>query len=224
VVIPLKDTMAPERVPAVTLALIALNLAAFLVVQGGGWSASLAGYGAVPCDLSGRCPGGDAAGALSVLTSMFLHAGVLHLAGNLLLLWIFGATLEDTLGRAAFLGLYLAGGVAAVGALVAADPGSTVAAVGASGAISAVLGAYVALYPRGRVLTAVFVVLFFTMVELRVLLLVALWWALQLAVVAWAGGDGVAVAGHLGGFVLGLAAARLLARPKPYAPAPYRVA
>lgn len=221
--VPLKDTLPRDRVPLVTLALIAANVLVFFVVQGGGWSASLTEFGAVPCDLSGRCAGGGTGDLVSVATSMFLHGGVLHLAGNLLFLWIFGSTLEDTIGRPAFLALYLGGGVAAVAILVAADPASSVAVVGASGAISAVLGGYLVLYPRGRILTAVFLLLFFTLIELPVLLMLALW-AGQLALVAWGDGDLPVLAGHLGGFLLGVVAMRLLARPKPAVPAAYRVA
>ena len=150
--------------------------------------------------------------------------GVLMAALALLVLWIFGATLEDTLGRVAYAVLFGLGAAVAVTVVALSSGGASAAIAGASGAVSAVLGAYVALYPRGRVLSAAFVVLFFTMLELPALLLAALWWAAHIGVVALAGADAVTVLAPLGGFGLGLAAARLLARPKPIAPAPYRIA
>ena len=150
--------------------------------------------------------------------------GVLMAALTLLVLWIFGATLEDTLGRATYVVLFGLGAAVAVTVVALAGGGATAAIAGVSGAVSAVLGAYVALYPRGRVLSAAFVVLFFTMLELPALLLAAVWWAAHIGIVALAGADAVTVLAPLGGFGLGLAAARSLARPRLIAPAPYRVA
>lgn len=149
--------------------------------------------------------------------------GILHAVATVLFLWIFGATLEDTLGRATYVVLFVLGGVVAVAAVSATGASPAVAVVGAAGAVSAVLGAYVALYPRGRVLSAVFMVLVVGMLELPMLVFAGLWWAVQMTVFAVAD-DAMALGGLLGGFALGLATARLLARPKPIAPAPYRVA
>ncbi len=150
--------------------------------------------------------------------------GVLHAAATLLALWIFGATLEDTLGRATFAGLFVAGGAVAVAVGAAAAPDVALGAVAACGAVAASVGGYVALYPRGRVLSVALIPLVFTMLELPAVLLAGLWAALQVAVFAGPGAGGAALAGLAGGLVLGLAAARLLAQPKPIAPAPYRVA
>jgi membrane associated rhomboid family serine protease len=230
VLLPLKDTMPGARAPVATLALIAVNTLVFLVVQGAGWDGSLSGWAAVPCDLAGRCGVGDTGDLLSAVTGLFLHGSLLHLAGVLLFLWLFGATLEDTLGRPLFLALYLAGGLAGTALVVAAEPGSGVPVMGAAGAVSAVLGAYLVLYPRARIIWASLVPLFFTLLETPALLLLGVWGALvaafALSDVASGGiaSGALTLAAPLGGLLLGAAAGRLIARPKPYAPAPYPVA
>lgn len=143
----------------------------------------------------------------TIFTSMFLHASLLHIGGNMLFLAIFGPAVEDRLGPARFLAFYLIGGVIALGAQVAAGTSSTAPVLGASGAIAAVLGAYILLFPRARVLTLVFIFFFFTIIELPAALLLALWFALQVveAEVNGAGsGGGVANFAHIGGFAFGL--------------------
>lgn len=166
----------------------------------------------------------------TVFTSMFIHGGWLHIIGNMLFLWIFGNNIEDSMGRGRFVLFYLLGGIAAVGAQVLVDPGSTVPTVGASGAIAGVLGGYLLLYPRARVLTAIFVVVFFTFVEIPAWIMLGVWFMLQFLPALGqfsadtAGGGGVAYVAHVGGFVFGLAAIRLFAKrvkpePPPSAPA-----
>ena len=117
---------------------------------------------------------------ITIFTSMFLHGSLLHLAGNMLFLWIFGNNIEDSMGRLTFVAFYLLGGLAALGLQVATDPNSMVPTVGASGAIAGVLGAYARLYPRARVVTLVFIVIIFTVVTLPALLVLGVWFLLQL--------------------------------------------
>jgi membrane associated rhomboid family serine protease len=235
---PLKDNIPTDRVAVVTIALIAANVLAYFLLQGGGWEITSATTGewsfeeeaVYPCDLANRCepPPGHIGAWLSVLTSMFMHGGLLHLGGNMLFLWIFGNNVEDSMGRLTFLAFYLAGGLAAIGLQTVVDPSAAVPTVGASGAVSAVLGGYLLLYPRARVFTVLFIVIFFTIVELPAVAVLLLWFAQQVVFGALdftSGGQegGVAFFAHIGGFVFGLLVIRLLASPKSYTPAPYRV-
>jgi membrane associated rhomboid family serine protease len=181
-------------------------------------------YGAIPRELD------HMRRLWTVLTSMFLHASFLHIFGNMLFLAIFGPTVEDTVGRGRYLGFYLLGGLVALAAQVAVEPSSTGPTLGASGAIAAVLGGYILLYPRARVLTLVFIIFFVTIVEVPVVLLLGFWFAEQL----WLGLEGltgaagigssgqtVAYFAHIGGFAFGLLAIRALVRRR--TPDPPRV-
>jgi membrane associated rhomboid family serine protease len=154
---------------------------------------------------------------LTILTSMFMHGGWLHIAGNMIFLWIFGNNVEDSMGRLRFVFFYLLGGLAAALAQVAIDPDATVPLVGASGAIAAVLGGYALLYPRARVLT-LFFFFFIFFIEVPALLLLGLWIFTQflpavgqLATPDIEGGGGVAYWAHIGGFLFGLATIKLFA-------------
>src|SRR4051794_20101106 len=118
---------------------------------------------------------------VTVYTSMFMHGSILHMAGNMLFLWIYGNNVEDSMGRSMFLLFYLLGGVAALGAQTLVGPDAAVPTVGASGAVSAVLGGYILLYPRARVLTVVFIIFFFTLIELPALLVIGIWFLQQAA-------------------------------------------
>ena len=161
----------------------------------------------------------------TVFTAMFTHASILHIGGNMIFLWIFGDNVENAIGRVRYLAFYLVGGVAALALQVAASPGSTAPTLGASGAIAAVLGAYIVLYPRARVVTVVFIILIFTVIELPALVMLGVWFAEQAAFGA-AGltdpagsGGGVAYFAHIGGFAFGLLTIRLLAtRPRQLPP------
>jgi membrane associated rhomboid family serine protease len=138
---------------------------------------------------------------------MFLHGGWMHLIGNLWFLWIFGNNVEDSMGHLRFLVFYLLTGLAAATSHVLVDPGSTVPMVGASGAISGVMGAYLVLYPRARVDTLFWLLIFIRVVPLPAWVLLGYWIVLQLAgstVSGAAGGGGVAYAAHIGGFVAGM--------------------
>jgi membrane associated rhomboid family serine protease len=214
-VIPLRDENPTELTPVVTVLLIAVNAAVWLLVQGGGseaaLEASVVSYGARPCELTGACPvEGLRWGAL--VTSMFMHGSWEHIIGNMLFLWVFGNNIEDSMGHARFLLFYLLCGVAAALAHVYLSPGSQLPMVGASGAISGIMGAYVLLYPHARVQTWIpplFVV------NLRALFFLGYWFVLQLLMGAAtfgpeAGeGGGVAVWAHVGGFVAGLVLVKL---------------
>jgi membrane associated rhomboid family serine protease len=161
----------------------------------------------------------------TVLTGMFMHASLIHIGGNMLFLWIFGNNIEDAMGPIKFIIFYLIGGVAALALQVAVGPNSTAPTVGASGAIAAVLGGYIVLYPRARVLTLVLIILFFTVIELPAFVMLAIWFAEQaLFAVGGAtnptgGGGGVAYFAHIGGFLFGLATVKLLATRRKQAPA-----
>jgi membrane associated rhomboid family serine protease len=151
---------------------------------------------------------------VSVLTSMFLHGSWPHLAGNMLYLWIYGDAVEDSLGAPRFLAFYLICGAAAVFIQGLSDPHSAYPMVGASGAISGVLGAYLLLFPRATVLTLVLLPFFFTTVRLPAMLLLLLWFAVQLLgdFAGHDGGAGIAFRAHIGGFAVGMALVTFLKR------------
>ncbi len=222
--------MPGRRRPIVTSAIVLVCLAAFvweLWLGAVGGDAALAGllrtFGLVPARLSGALAAGDLGpGTLIPLVShQFLHGGWLHLAGNLLYLWIFGNNVEDRLGRVPF-GLYfIGGGVAAAVFQVAIDPASDLPLIGASGAISAVLGAYLVLFPRAKVLSLVFLGFFYQLMEVPAVVLLGFWFLLQLFEGLLALGPaspaqgGVAVFAHIGGFVVGVASGLLVRRLAP---------
>ena len=154
----------------------------------------------------------------TVFTAMFTHAGLFHLGGNMLFLWIFGNNVEDSMGPVRFLIFYLLAGIAALALQTAINPGAAVPTLGASGAIAGVLGGYIVLYPRARVLTLIFLIIFFTFIELPAFLFLFIWFAQQAVFSAVdlttpsGGGGGVAYFAHVGGFVFGLLAVRLFAK------------
>ncbi|MGH2640247.1 MAG: rhomboid family intramembrane serine protease [Actinomycetota bacterium] len=181
--------------------------------------------------LERRCP--DKSWLTSIFVSMFLHGGWLHLAGNMLFLWIFGNNVEDRLGRIMFVSFYVLGGLAATGLQVAFDPNSAVPNVGASGAIAAILGSYLVMFPRARIHTLVIFV-FITFIDLPASFVLVGWFVLQLfsgvgEMGRELGGGGVAYWAHVGGFAFGLAVSwfffRSRGRRDRYAlplPPPYR--
>ena len=179
-----------------------------------------AGGGAVACE-GQRGVSGTAEAQLptlaTVFTSMFTHGGLLHLGGNMLFLWIFGNNVEDSMGRLRYVLFYVLGGIAALLLQIAVGPNSTTPTLGASGAIAGVLGGYLLLYPRARVLTLVFLFIFFTFIEIPALFFLVIWFGQQALFGAWdltdpTGGEGgVAYFAHIGGFLFGLAAIKLFA-------------
>jgi membrane associated rhomboid family serine protease len=166
----------------------------------------------------------------TIFTGMFMHASILHIGGNMIFLWIFGNNVEDAMGPIKFLAFYIVGGLAALALQVAVAPHSTAPTLGASGAIAAVLGGYIVLYPRARVLTLVLIIFFFTVIELPAWVMLGIWFAEQAVFGAanltnpTGGGGGVAYFAHVGGFVFGLLAVRLLAtKRRKSVPPPYPV-
>jgi membrane associated rhomboid family serine protease len=214
-VIPVRDDNPAHITPWITYALI---LSCALIY---GWQisggvvhleASYSGLGVTPEVLTGQsridAPQPWIPGWMTVFTSMFLHGSLGHLLGNLLFLWVFGNNIEDAMGHARFTVFYLLCGMAAVAAQVMPDPASAVPMVGASGAISGVLGAYLLLYPRARILIALPPPLIFVTIGwFRAIWVLTLWFALQLAMSLGieSEGGGVAFMAHVGGFIAGLA-------------------
>ncbi len=212
--IPLHDDNPTKTKPYVTIGIIALCVVAFL------WQFSLderaafaavVGLGVIPAVLvEGRQLPPELVMVpawLTLVTSMFLHGGWMHLIGNMLYLWIFGNNIEDSMGHGRFVAFYVVCGFAAAFAHALQDPGSTVPMIGASGAISGVLGAYLLLYPRARVMVLVFLWIYVRIFHLPAMAVLGFWFALQFlnAAVAESGGGGVAWWAHVGGFVAGMA-------------------
>jgi membrane associated rhomboid family serine protease len=210
--IPLHDDNPTELVPVVTVALIAACVLVFLWQSGlgdQGNEAAVISLGVIPAVLLDRVelppelalvPAG-----LTPLTSMFLHGGFMHLAGNMLYLWIFGNNVEDAMGHVRFVIFYLLCGIAAVFGQVLQNPGSEIPMIGASGAISGVLGAYLLLYPQARVLVAIPLGLIVQTMRLPAAIVLGLWFVIQIfSSVAAGDGPGVAWFAHIGGFVAGL--------------------
>lgn len=213
--IPLRDENPTEMTPFVTMALIVLNVAAWVLLQGAGepraLEASVMYFGSIPCEITGSCAASGLAFG-SLLTSIFMHGSWGHLIGNMVFLWVFGNNIEDSMGHLRVIVFYLLCGVAASAAHILLAPASAVPMVGASGAISGIMGAYVLLYPRVRVHT--WVPPFF-MLSIPAWGFLGYWFILQLTMgVANLGPEmadqgGVAVWAHVGGFVAGVALIKL---------------
>ncbi len=218
--IPLRDANPTRRTPLVTLTIIALCGIAFAwqlgtLAQGGEAALSrlILERGVVPAELAAALGAGDLLSPAigDVVTSMFLHGGWLHLGGNMLYLWIFGNNIEDRLGRPLFVVFYLVGGFAAALAQTAIDPSSAIPMIGASGAISAALGAYLVLYPGARIQSLVFLGFFYQLIAVPAVLVLGFWFVLQLidgigalGIAGGSSGGGVAFFAHIGGFVAGM--------------------
>jgi membrane associated rhomboid family serine protease len=219
---PLKDTEPSYSKPVVTFILIVINVLAFLFetsLDPYNRNAFIATYGMIPDEFTWR----------TLLTSMFLHGGWMHLLGNMWFLWIFGDNVEDILGHGKFLLFYLACGAAAGLAQVLIDPSSRVPTVGASGAIAGVMGAYIVKFPHSRILSLVTIIFFFTTVEVPAWLMLIYWFFIQLfqgiGTIGYSHisqGGGVAYMAHVGGFVAGAVLIMLLVPrpPRRYMPPP----
>lgn len=229
--IPLRDNIPTRHFPVITVSLIVLNVIVFLADQLAGHYETLVvrvpgGYrevahfvgaftqnwGMVPASVSGNL--GDA--WPTVFSSMFLHANWLHLGGNMLMLWIFGNNIEDTLGRGRFILFYLACGVAAAAAHIYTGPQSQIPTVGASGAVAGLMGAYLILFPHAEILALVPIFFISTLMEVPALLVIGLWAILQYINASYLGGGGmlrgggVAYWAHLGGLFAGIILISLL--------------
>ena len=207
--IPLRDDNPSHRLPVVTYALIAANVAAFLYEKslGPGMRPLFEHWGLVPYRVIASFVGDGSITAqlTTVFTSLFLHAGWLHLIGNLWYLWIFGDNVEDRLGHTAFLLFYLASGVVAALMHAGLVADSVVPTVGASGAIAGVLGAYAFSFPRAKVLTLVPLIVFFKVMSLPAMLVLGLWFVFQFisGALSTSGGGGVAWGALIAGFMFG---------------------
>jgi membrane associated rhomboid family serine protease len=239
-VIPISDDNSTLRFPLVTIALLVAMGLVWVMVQGAGLSptvlaASVCNLGLVAGEITGRAPIGQAVplgpgllclvdrdpiNYLTPVFSMFLHGGWMHLLGNGLFLWVFGNNVEDSMGRSRFLAFYFVCGLAAAAAQIAIEPASPVPMVGASGAISGVLGAYLMLYPRVRVNVLFIWVIFVQVISLPAYL-VLLWWIglqllsglPQLSSMRPDVSSGVAVWAHIGGFFAGFVLVKLFENP-----------
>jgi membrane associated rhomboid family serine protease len=234
-VFPLRDNIPTDRFPVVTVALIVANVLMYFFFQHGTISlgspdsaqfvCNLWEYGTIPREVTDPgvqvatqgCPPPDAPTWLTLFTSMFMHGGLLHLGGNMLFLWIFGNNVEDSMGPVKFILFYVLGGLAADAAQILVDTGSTVPTIGASGAVAGVLGGYLLLFPGARVVTVIFIIFFFTILELPALLFLVIWIGQQFLFAYFDllgpddGGGGVAYFAHIGGFVFGLLLIRAFA-------------
>jgi membrane associated rhomboid family serine protease len=248
--IPLKDNIPNERFPLITVALVVINVIAYLIsirhggsIINGPSSNTVLHDSAIPYDFThpgkyctlieaGRdeagnvlnetqCQSGPYPGQvntwLSAFTAMFLHGNILHIAGNMVFLAIFGPNVEEAMGRVRYVIFYLLGGLVALAAQIAVGPNSMAPTLGASGAIAAVLGGYIVLYPHARILSLVFIVFFVTIIEVPAIFLLGFWFLEQLYFGSAnltnpvGGGGGVAYFAHVGGFIFGLALIRLFA-------------
>ena len=211
---PISDDNPRIGTPYVTWSVIGACVLVFfwqVSLGASGGESAIYEFGMIPARLFGTAaldPELTAVPAWStVFTSMFMHGGWLHLGFNMLFLWIFGDNVEDSMGHARYLIFYLVCGVAAALAQAFVSPGSTIPMVGASGAISGVLGAYLLLHPRATVRTVIFLGVFMTMMHLPALIVLGLWFLMQLVSAAFSnsGEAGVAFWAHVGGFVAGMA-------------------
>ncbi len=219
---PYRDDNPTLATPVVTILLIALNAVVWIFVQGmgaePGLSRSVCELGLIPGELLGRvtegttlrlsptsvCVLGVERHWYTPVTSMFMHGAWFHLLGNMWFLWLFGNNVEDSMGRGRYLAFYLLSGLAAATAQTIVNPSSIIPMVGASGAISGVMGAYVILYPRVRVHMLVFLFIFITRIAVPAYLMLGYWFLLQLLGGSAASGEGgVAFWAHVGGFVGG---------------------
>ena len=221
--LPLRDRLPTRQRPVVTLSLIAANVAVWAGYQVSRLEESVEQIGYQPCEVDGSCPTEGFAWPANAVTSLFAHGGWGHLAVNMLFLWIFGNNVEDALGKARFLLFYLLSGLAATAlqSFVTLEYGAAgdgaIPNVGASGAIAGVLGAYLMLFPRAKVLSWVFPVFFF---NVRAWFYLGLWFVFQLVDGGYAFTHpeevgGIAYFAHIGGFVFGFLAVRpaMIGRP-----------
>lgn len=215
---PIRDDNPQVNTPIVTYAIIALNVAAWVLLQGIGFgdqlNASVCQYGLIPADLfsstssGGQYCGSGGSGWGGVVSSMFMHGGWMHIIGNMWFLWVFGDNVEDSMGSVRFAIFYILCGLCASAAQVIANPSSAIPMVGASGAIGGVMGAYIMLYPRVKVHMFVMIFIIFTTFRIPAVLMLGYWIGVQvLGGITSMGstGGGVAFWAHIGGFVAGSA-------------------
>ena len=209
--IPLSDaSRRPVHVPFVTILIILVNVFVFVLELMYG-EPFVIKWSVVPADIiSGHH-------WVTILTAMFMHGGWLHIVGNMVFLWAFGPEIEDAMGGGRYLVFYLVGGLIAMLAQIAASPHSTVPNLGASGAIAAIMGAFLVTYPRDRIRSILVIIVFVTVARIPAGLLIGFWFVTQLfsaGAVAHVQGGGVAYLAHIGGFIFGAIAARWFEDPR----------
>ena len=208
---PLSDaSRRPLHFPLITMLIIAANVLVFLLELGGG-EVFINNWSVVPADIvAGH-------NLINILTAMFMHGSVEHIVGNMLFFWVFGPQIEDVMGAGRYLTFYLLGGLAATCAQVIVDPTSTVPNLGASGAIAAVMGAFLITYPRDKIRTILLLGWFVRVTYIPAFIMVGIWFLTQLfsevGALAQVQTGGVAYMAHIGGFIFGAVAARLFEIP-----------
>jgi membrane associated rhomboid family serine protease len=209
--IPLGDaSRRPGRSAIITVLLIVINAFVFFLELNGGRHFLLA-WSAIPV----RIVHGHH--AITLVTSMFMHSGWMHIIGNMVYLWAFGPAIEDAMGSFRFLLFYLGGGLIAMFAMVASDPQSSIPVLGASGAIASVMGAFIVTYPRDRIRTFLFFLILFRVTYIPAAILIGFWFVIQLlnfGSVAEVRTGGVAYLAHIAGFLFGVITARLIEDPR----------
>ncbi len=233
---PLGDDNPRVHLPIATVAIIVLNVLAWVLLQGLGTEPalthSICRWGLMAADALGTAPGGtgvalgpdvvcvveEGRNLPALVTSMFMHGGWFHIIGNLWFLWIFGDNVEDVMGPVRFVAFYLLCGLGAAAAQILTDPQSLIPMVGASGAIGGVMGAYALLFPRARIHTFIFLGFYITTIWVPALLMLGYWFLIQVigglpALAGGARGGGIAFWAHIGGFVSGLLLIPLFVRP-----------
>jgi membrane associated rhomboid family serine protease len=204
--IPLSDaSRRPVRMPIVTGAIVVVNVIGFILELTRG-DAFVTQWSAVPAQIT------SGHNWITILTAMFMHGSWSHIIGNMIFLWAFGPEIEDAMGRGRYLAFYLIGGFVAMLAQIASGPHSTVPNLGASGAIAAVMGAFIVTYPRDQLKSVLFIFVFFRITLIPAALLIGFWFLIQLVhagAVAQVQTGGVAYLAHVGGFIFGAATARL---------------
>ena len=211
--IPLRDiSRRPVHRPVVTISIIVINVVVFLLELAGGQQ-FVEQWAVIPAHI--------VAGQrwITILTAMFMHGGWMHIIGNMVFLWAFGPEIEDAMGPLRYLAFYLLGGIVASVAQIAAMSSSTVPNLGASGAIAAVMGAFLITYPRDKIRTLLLLGWFITVTVIPASVLIGIWFLIQLfsqvgSVVAAQSGGGVAYMAHVGGFIFGAVIARLFEDPR----------
>ena len=212
--IPIRDQIPTRRVPVVNYLLIAINIVVFILqwLSGPNQDSIVYQFALIPAQLTANL---SLANIGDIFTSMFMHAGLAHIGGNMLYLWIFGDNVEDSMGSGKYLLFYLVGGVVAALTQIFTNPGSQIPTVGASGAIAAVLGAYLVFYPQSKVLTIISLGYFMRLTAVPAIIVLGFWFILQFfnGVLSLGGPDvgGVAFWAHIGGFVAGVVLAKIFA-------------
>jgi membrane associated rhomboid family serine protease len=209
--IPLGDvSRRPRGFAIITMLIIVVNVYVFLLELAGG-NRFVRAWSVIPLRIT------HGQHTITLISSMFMHAGWMHIIGNMVYLWAFGPAIEDVMGRASFLLFYLTGGVTAMLAQVVGDPRSTIPSLGASGAIAAVMGAFIVTFPRDRIRTLLFFLIFIRVTYIPAVFLIGFWFLMQIfnfGAVAEVHTGGVAYLAHIAGFLFGVVTARVFEDPR----------